>query len=54
MYQLIKKLQSERGGKGNEYKNRYETVYDALEPAKIASKRKHEERKKKAKKSGIT
>lgn len=50
MYQLIKKLQSERGGKGNEYKNRYETIYDALEPAKQAAKKKHAERKKKAKK----
>lgn len=51
MYQLIKKLQAERGGKGNEYKNRYETIYDALEPAKEAKKRKYaEERKKKAKK----
>lgn len=50
MYQLIKKLQSERGGKGNEYKNKYNTIYDALEPAKIAAKRKHAERKKKTKK----
>lgn len=50
MYQLIKKLQAERGGKGNEYKNRYETIYDALEPAKQAAKKRHAERKKKAKK----
>jgi len=50
MYQLIKKLQSERGGKGNEYKNKYETIYDALEPAKKAAKERHAERKKKAKK----
>jgi hypothetical protein len=50
MYQLIKKLQSERGGKGNEYKNRYETIYEALEPAKSAAKRKYEEEKRKAKK----
>lgn len=53
MYQLIKKLQAERGGKGNEYKNRYETIYDALEPAKKAAKEKYarekaERRKKKA------
>ena len=51
MYQLIKKLQAARGGKGNEYKNKWETIYDALEPAKLALKRKYEERKKKAKKS---
>lgn len=50
MYQLIRKLQAERGGKGNEYRNRYETIYDALEPAKLAAKRKHAEEKKKAKK----
>jgi hypothetical protein len=50
MYQLIKKLQAERGGKGSEYKNKYETIYDALEPAKKAAKEKHAERKKKAKK----
>lgn len=53
MYQLIRKLQSERGGKGSEYKNRYETIYDALELAKKALKEKHAERKKKAKKSRI-
>lgn len=51
MYQLIKKLQAERGGKGNEYKNRWETIYDALEPAKKAARKRYEERKKKAKKS---
>jgi hypothetical protein len=50
MHKLIMKLQSERGGKGNEYKNRYETLYDALEPAKRASKRKYAEFKKKTKK----
>jgi hypothetical protein len=50
MYQLIQKLQKERGGKGNEYKNRYDTLYDALEPAKKAAKERHAERKKKAKK----
>ena len=47
MYQLIKKLQGERGGKGNEYKNKYETIYDAIEPAKKAAKKKHAERRKK-------
>jgi hypothetical protein len=50
MYQLIKKLQSERGGKGNEYRGKYQTIYDAIEPAKLASKRKHAEERKKAKK----
>jgi len=50
MYQLIQKLQKERGGKGNEYRSRYDTIYDALEPAKIAAKKAHAERKKKAKK----
>lgn len=50
MYQLIQKLQKERGGKGNEYKNRYETIYDALEPAKLAKKKKYAEAKRKAKK----
>lgn len=54
MYQLIQRLQKERGGKGNEYKNRYETIYDAIEPAKKASKEKHAERKKKAKKPRLT
>jgi hypothetical protein len=47
MYQLIKKLQSERGGKGNEYKNRFETIYDALEPAKEALKKRYAEQKRK-------
>lgn len=50
MYQLIKKLQASRGGKGSEYKNKFETIYDALEPAKKAAKERHAERKKKAKK----
>lgn len=50
MYQLIKKLQAERGGKGNEYKARFETIYDALEPAKTASKQRYAARKKEAKK----
>lgn len=50
MFQLIQKLQKERGGKGNEYKNRYETIYDALEPAKKARKEKYAEAKRKAKK----
>lgn len=53
MYQLIKKLQSERGGKGNEYKNKFQTIYEAIAPAKTAARKRHEERKRKAKKSGI-
>lgn len=53
MYKLIQKLQAERGGKGSEYKNRYETIYDALEPAKKALKEKYAEAKKKAKKPRI-
>ena len=53
MYKLITKLQKERGGKGNEYKNKFLTFYDALEPAKIDAKRKHAERNKKAKKPRI-
>lgn len=53
MYQLIQRLQKERGGKGNEYSNKFLKIYDALEPAKSAAKKKHEEqRKKKAKKPG--
>lgn len=47
---LIQRLQKERGGKGNEYRNRYDTIYDALAPAKSAAKRKHAEEKRKAKK----
>jgi hypothetical protein len=46
MHKLIMKLQKARGGKGNEYKNRFETIYDALEPAKQAAKKKHAKRKK--------
>lgn len=52
MSKLILKLQKERGGKGKEYIRKFLPIYDALEPAKIAKKRKYEEekRKKKAKK----
>lgn len=46
MSQLIQKLQKERGGKGNEYKGKFEKIYDALEPAKLAAKQKHAEQKK--------
>lgn len=49
MSALIKKLQSERG-KGQEYSRRFETLYDAIEPARKAAKRKYEERTKKTKK----
>jgi len=38
MYKLIKKLQEERGGKGNEYSGKFETIYSALEPAIKAAK----------------
>jgi hypothetical protein len=53
MYQLIQRLQKERGGKGSEYANKFMKVYDALELAKSAAKKQYEERKKKAKKPGI-
>lgn len=43
MSKLIQKLQKERGGKGSEYKGKYEKIYDALEPAKLALKRKYKE-----------
>lgn len=47
LYQLIHKLQKERGGKGKEYSGRFDTIYDALEPAALASKERNAERKKK-------
>ncbi len=47
MYQLIRKLQAERGGKGNEYKSKFETIYDVLEPSKEMLKAKHAEKKRK-------
>lgn len=37
---LIKKLQSERGGKGNEYEETHEPIYSAYEPAIQAKKKK--------------
>jgi len=40
MSALIKKLQLERGGKGNEYEEKFETVYKAFEPAIKAAKKK--------------
>lgn len=46
MFKLIQKLQKERGGKGKEYKNKFLSIYDALEPAKKALKEKHVQAKK--------
>lgn len=40
MSALIKKLQSERGGKGSEYSGKFETLYSHLEPAVKAAKAK--------------
>lgn len=37
---LIRKLQTERGGKGNEYSAKHETIYSAYEPAIEAKKKK--------------
>ena len=37
---LIRKLQSERGGKGNEYEETHEPIYSAYEPAIQAKKNK--------------
>lgn len=54
MYQLIRKLQGERGGKGNEYAGKFEKIYDALEPAAIKAKKKYEEEKRKRKKKANT
>ena len=50
MSKIIQRLQKERGGKGSEYAGKFESVYDALEPAKKAKKAKYA-KKKKAKKS---
>lgn len=50
MSAFIQRLQKERGGKGNEYEEKYETIYDATLPAKqAAEKRKDEEKKRKKK-----
>jgi len=43
MSRLIQKLQKERGGKGSEYKGKYEKIYDAFELPKIEAKKKHKE-----------
>ncbi len=51
MSALIKKLQSQSGGKGKEYIRKYQTIYDYLEPARKETKeRLDEERKRKKKK----
>jgi hypothetical protein len=42
LFNLIRKIQMARGGKGKEYSYRFDSIYDALEPAKKASKEKHE------------
>lgn len=49
MYKLIQKLQKERGGKGSEYKGKYEKIYDAFELPKIEVKAKHAAENKAAK-----
>lgn len=45
MYQLIRRLQEERGGKGSEYAQKFPTVYSALEPAIKAAKLKKKRKK---------
>ncbi|HLT41792.1 MAG TPA: hypothetical protein VKZ95_03730 [Sphingobacteriaceae bacterium] len=40
MSALIKEIQKERGGKENEYSFKFDTVYDAIEPAKIEKAKK--------------
>jgi hypothetical protein len=48
MSALIKRLQAERGGKGNEYEEKYDIIYEALKPAVEAlKKRKRDEKKRK-------
>ena len=44
---LIRKLQSERGGKGKEYEETHEPIYSAYEPAIEAKKEKARKKKKK-------
>ncbi len=46
MSALIKRLQQERGGKGNEYEEKFDTIYSAIEPAIKAVKKKEREKKK--------
>ena len=47
---LIKKLQKERGGKGKEYSRKFQTIYNAHEPAQLAAKKKKAEEDRKRKK----
>lgn len=47
MSALIKRLQSERGGKGKEYSHKFETIYKTQEPAILAKKKKKAEEDKK-------
>ena len=44
MSTLIRNLQSQRGGKGKEYSNKFETVYHYLEPAQRLLKKKKKKR----------
>lgn len=45
MSALIQKLQKQAGGKGKEYSQKFETLYNALEPARIAAKNKKKKKK---------
>lgn len=45
MYQIIKELQSERGGKGKEYSGKAKPIYSAYEPSIKASKEKEKKRR---------
>ncbi len=51
MSALIRKLQSERGGKGQEYAGKFQTIYDAFGPAAEAAKKKKAEEDKRKKKN---
>ena len=45
MSALIKRLQGQRGGKGNEYSGKFETIYSHLEPAIKAAKARKKKKK---------
>jgi polysaccharide pyruvyl transferase WcaK-like protein len=49
MHALIMRLQKERGGKGNEYRTKFETIYDPLEPAKKAAQQRYKDEQKRKK-----
>lgn len=51
MHQLLQRLQKERGGKGNEYKYKFQTAYDAIEPARSAAQKREQDAKRKKKKA---